>query len=73
MKRILSIVLILCCYISSYSTHLMGGQIIANYLSSDSNGSHYALELTTYRDTAGIAMQLSAEFEIYSPLFLLRN
>tara|TARA_Y100000739_G_scaffold222958_1_gene225154 strand:+ start:1255 stop:2634 length:1380 start_codon:yes stop_codon:yes gene_type:complete len=44
----------------------MGGQIIANYLSSDSNGSHYAIELTTYRDTAGIAMQLSAEFEIYS-------
>jgi hypothetical protein len=51
--------------ISSYSTHLMGGQIVANYLGSDSTGSHYALELTAYRDTVGVPMGTTATFEVF--------
>jgi hypothetical protein len=51
--------------ISSYSTHLMGGQITASYISSDSNGSHYIVELDVYRDTLGIPMNLSQQLDIY--------
>ena len=50
--------------LSSYSTHLMGGQITATYLNSDSSGSHYVLEFTAYRDTVGIAMQNTALFDV---------
>ena len=50
--------------LSSYSTHLMGGQITATYLNSDSSGSHYILEFTAYRDTVGIAMQNTALFDV---------
>jgi len=65
MKKILLLTLLLTFSFSSFSTHLMGGQIVANYITSDSSGSHYALELTAYRDTAGIQMGLSAEFQVY--------
>ena len=51
--------------VSSYSTHLMGGQITASYISSDSNGSHYIVELDVYRDTLGIPMNLSQQLDIY--------
>ncbi|MGY8988339.1 MAG: T9SS type A sorting domain-containing protein, partial [Flavobacteriales bacterium] len=51
--------------ISSYSTHLMGGQITASYISSDSNGSHYVVTLDAYRDTLGIPMDLSQQLDIY--------
>jgi len=51
--------------ISSYSTHLMGGQITASYISSDSNGSYYIVELDVYRDTLGIPMNLSQQLDIY--------
>ncbi|MDG2059548.1 MAG: T9SS type A sorting domain-containing protein, partial [Flavobacteriales bacterium] len=49
---------------SSYSTHLMGGQIVTSYLGTDSLGSHYAVELTAYRDTIGIPMVTSAVFYV---------
>ena len=65
MKSIFILVLSLTLSLSGFSTHLMGGQIVANYISSDSNGSQYALELTAYRDTAGIQMGLAAEFQIF--------
>ena len=65
MKRIALLLLSSLFSITSYSTHLMGGQIVANYLSSDSTGSHYSIELTAYSDTMGIPMQLDATFDIY--------
>ena len=36
----------------------------ATYLSADTNGVHYLVELTAYRDTIGIPMQATAEFDI---------
>ena len=66
MKKTLTLFCAILISVTSYSTHLMGGQIVANYLGTDSTGSQYALELTAYRDTVGIQMQLSAEFEIFS-------
>ena len=47
------------------SSHLMGGQITATYLSTDTNGVHYLVELTAYRDTIGIQMVPTADFEIH--------
>lgn len=49
---------------SSKATHLMGGQITATHLSSDSSGHHYIVELTTYRDTVGVPMALTADFTV---------
>ncbi|MBT4218068.1 MAG: T9SS type A sorting domain-containing protein [Flavobacteriales bacterium] len=65
MKKLILFTLAISLSISSYSTHLMGGQIVANYIGSDSTGSHYALELTAYRDTIGIPMGTTATFEVY--------
>ena len=49
---------------SSKATHLMCGQITATHLSSDSSGHHYIVELTTYRDTVGVPMALTAGFTV---------
>ncbi|MEC7646499.1 MAG: T9SS type A sorting domain-containing protein [Bacteroidota bacterium] len=61
------IVFIIACVVvtSSYATHLMGGQISATYLSSDTSGSHYFVELDVYRDTFGVPMMLDQTIEIY--------
>jgi len=64
MKKILLFTLIISLSMSSYSTHLMGGQIVTSYLGTDSLGSHYAVELTAYRDTIGIPMVTSAVFYV---------
>ena len=64
MKKILTFIFALAFVIPSYATHLMGGQIVANYLSTDSNGVHYAIELTVYRDTLGIPVANTATFNI---------
>lgn len=64
MKKIITVSIALGIAISSYATHLMGGQIVATYLSSDTTGSHYALDLTAYRDTIGIPMGISANFHV---------
>lgn len=64
MKKILLFTLAISLSISSYSTHLMGGQIVTSYLGTDSLGSHYAVELTAYRDTIGIPMVTSAVFYV---------
>lgn len=50
---------------SSYATHLMGGQISATYINSDTTGSHYFLELDVYRDTLGIPMSLNQSVDVY--------
>ena len=64
MKKLLLFTLATALSMSSYSTHLMGGQIVTSYLGTDSLGSHYAVELTAYRDTIGIPMVTSAVFYV---------
>ncbi len=49
MKKIFTLCFGIAIAVSSYATHLMGGQISATYLSSDTTGSHYYLELDVYR------------------------
>ena len=65
MKKTLTLFLGIAIAVSSYATHLMGGQISATYLSSDSAGSHYILDLEVYRDTLGVSMYLSQTVEVY--------
>jgi len=65
MKKIVTLFLGIAFALSSFSSHLMGGQISATYLSSDTLGSHYFVELDVYRDTLGIQMSLLQSVEIY--------
>ena len=65
MKKLFTLLLATALSFSAYSTHLMGGQITANYLSSDSSGSHYIINLDAYRDTLGIPMSLSQQVDVY--------
>ncbi len=65
MKKIIILILSFIIVTSSYATHLMGGQISATYLSSDTSGSHYFVELDVYRDTLGISMMLEQTIELY--------
>ena len=64
MKKIFILLIGVVISTTSYSTHLMGGQIVSTYIGSDSTGSHYAIELTAYRDTVGIQMAISAVFDV---------
>jgi hypothetical protein len=66
MKKIFTLCLGIAIAVSSYATHLMGGQISATYLSSDTTGSHYSLELDVYRDTLGIPMSTAQIIDVYS-------
>ena len=66
MKKILTLFLGIVIAVSSYASHLMGGQISAAYLSSDTTGSHYIIDLEVYRDMVGIPMNLSQTVEVYS-------
>ena len=65
MKKIFTLCFGIAIAVSSYATHLMGGQISATYLSSDTTGSHYYLELDVYRDTLGVPMTLSQNVDIF--------
>ena len=65
MKKLFTLLLATALSFSAYSTHLMGGQITATYLSSDSSGSHYIINLDAYRDTLGIPMSLSQQVDVY--------
>ena len=65
MKKIFTLCFGIAIAVSSYATHLMGGQISAAYLSSDSTGSHYFIELDVYRDTLGVQMTLSQSVDIF--------
>ena len=64
MKKFLLIIISCFLVFSSNASHLMGGQITATHLSSDSSGHHYIVELTTYRDTVGVPMALTADFTV---------
>ena len=66
MKKIFTLCLGIAIAVSSYATHLMGGQISATYLSSDSTGSHYILDLEVYRDTLGVSMTTLQTIDVYS-------
>ncbi len=47
--------------VSTYATHLMGGQIVATNI----GGYDYQIELTAYRDTVGVPMGLVAVFNVF--------
>ena len=58
MKKLFTLFLGIALVFSSYASHLMGGQISATYLSSDSTGSHYVLDLEVYRDMLFESLQI---------------
>ena len=60
MKKLFTTLLIGLISLSTYATHLMGGQIVATNL----GGYDYEIKLTAYRDTIGIPMATAAMFEI---------
>ena len=60
MKKLLTTLLITLISLSTYATHLMGGQIVATNI----GGYDYEIKLTAYRDTIGIPMATTAMFEI---------
>lgn len=62
MKRFLFIALLLISGFSSRATHLMGGEIVAQY---DTALNAYIITLTHYRDTLGIPMYQTADIYIY--------
>ena len=64
MKKLITLLFVSAMAVSTYATHLMGGQIITSYLGTDSLGSHYAIELTAYRDTIGIPIAINAVFNV---------
>ena len=65
MKKLFTLFLGIAIAVSSYATHLMGGQISATYLSSDTTGSHYVLDLEAYRDTVGVPMTLNQSIDVF--------
>ena len=60
MKKLFTTLLIGLISLSTFGSHLMGGQIVATNL----GGYDYEIKLTAYRDTIGIPMATSAMFEI---------
>ena len=58
--RLLALAVMLLFSITGNSTHLMGGEIVAQQIS----GYQYRLVMTVYRDTAGVPMQTTAQFNI---------
>lgn len=66
MKKVFLFGLLISLSFTSYATHLMGGQLSTTYISSDTSGSHYYLELDLYRDTLGIDVSVSPDIEIWS-------
>ena len=60
MKKITTLFLIFTISITAYGTHLMGGQIVANHI----GAYDYQIEFTAYRDTVGIPISATAQFDI---------
>ncbi len=65
MKKLFTLFVGLSLTVSAFATHLMGGQISATYLSTDTSGSHYILDLDVYRDTLGVSMSLFQSVDVY--------
>tara|TARA_B110000858_G_C17427991_1_gene304139 strand:- start:41 stop:319 length:279 start_codon:yes stop_codon:yes gene_type:complete len=66
MKKIFTLFLGIIITFSCSATHFMGGQLPTAYISSDTSGSHYYLELDLYRDTLGISLSIFQDIEIWS-------
>ena len=60
MKKLFTTLMIVLISLSTFATHLMGGQIVATNI----GGYDYEIKLTAYRDTIGIPMATAAMFEI---------
>lgn len=60
-KTILLFGFIYCFIFSGHSTHLMGGEIVAQH----DGGNDYLILLTLYRDTLGIPMSSTQNFDVY--------
>ena len=60
MKKLFTTLLIGLISLSTFASHLMGGQIVATNL----GGYEYEIKLTAYRDTMGIPMATYATFQI---------
>jgi len=60
-KTILLFGFLYCFIFSGYSTHLMGGEIVAQH----DGGNDYTILLTLYRDTLGIPMSQTQDFTVY--------
>jgi len=60
MKKLFTTLLIGLISLSTFASHLMGGQIVATNL----GGYEYEIKLTAYRDTMGIPMVNHAMFQI---------
>lgn len=61
MKKLLTFVFVSAMAVSTFATHLMGGQIVATNI----GGYDYQIEFTAYRDTIGIPMQLVSDFNVF--------
>jgi len=60
MKKITTLVLIFFINITTYGTHLMGGQIVATHI----GAYDYQIEFTAYRDTVGVPISATAQFNV---------
>ena len=61
MKKLITLLFVSAMAVSTYATHLMGGQIVATNI----GGYDYQIELTAYRDTIGVPMGLVANFNVF--------
>ena len=61
MKKLITLFFVSAMAVSTYATHLMGGQIVATNI----GGYDYQIELTAYRDTIGVPMGLVANFNVF--------
>ena len=61
MKKLITLLFVSAMAVSTYATHLMGGQIVATNI----GGYDYQIELTAYRDTIGVPMGLVAVFNVF--------
>jgi len=61
MKKLITLLFVSAMAVSTYATHLMGGQIVATNI----GGYDYQIELTAYRDTIGVPMGLVAAFNVF--------
>ena len=62
MKKILLLFGFIYCFVfTGHSTHLMGGEIVAQH----DGGNDYSILLTLYRDTLGIPMSPTQDFTVY--------
>ncbi|HTM66766.1 MAG TPA: hypothetical protein VL093_10625, partial [Flavipsychrobacter sp.] len=62
MRRLLLLLLTVAAGLSAQATHLMGGEIVAQF---DTANNNYTITMTHYRDTMGIPMDLTVTLDVY--------